>query len=113
MSDLRELLARKVHENWARLRTAEGWRYGPKRHDGRKKHPGVPFDELPGSEKDYGRETAMESMRTLLELGYTHQAPVTAGPTSAQQYSNASKARPENSLRLVGGTGQQDRATLQ
>jgi len=113
ISDLREVLARKVHENWARLRTAEGWRYGPKRHDGRKEHPGlVPFDELPESEKDYDRETAMESIRTLLELGYTLQAPIIAGVTSAQQYSNSAEAESENLMRLVGGPGQ-DRATLQ
>ena len=28
-----ELLARNAHENWAKQRIGEGWRYGPKRDD--------------------------------------------------------------------------------
>jgi RyR domain len=69
--DLTELLARNTHENWARQRQAEGWRYGPRRDDTRKEHPSlVPYEELPESEKEYDRTTAMETLKTILALGY-------------------------------------------
>jgi len=66
-----ELLARNAHENWARQRLADGWRYGPERHDGRKEHPDlVPYDELPEAEKEYDRTTAIETLKTIIALGY-------------------------------------------
>lgn len=69
--DLTEQLARNTHEVWARGRMAEGWRFGPNRDDEAKTHPGlVPYDELPESEKDYDRNTAMETVRAILALGY-------------------------------------------
>ncbi len=69
--ELTELLARNTHENWSRRRMAEGWRYGPRRDDPRKEHPSlVPYDQLPESEKDYDRTTAMETVKTILSLGY-------------------------------------------
>ncbi len=111
---MREVLARKVHENWVMLRKKEGWRYGPQRDEVRKEHPGlVPFEQLPESEKEYDRETAMESIRTLVGLGYTVQSPIVAAAAHAQQYPDTSEAKPENLMRLVGGAGQQDRTTLQ
>ena len=62
--ELTELLARNVHDLWARQRMAEGWRYGPERNDARKEHPDlVPYDQLPEGEKDYDRQTAMESIK--------------------------------------------------
>jgi RyR domain len=39
LRDLTELLARNAHDNWARQRLSEGWRYGPERNDARKDHP--------------------------------------------------------------------------
>lgn len=71
IGEVTELLARNTHENWARQRMAEGWRYGPRRDDALKEHPGlVPYEELPESEKEYDRKTAMETVRTILALGY-------------------------------------------
>ena len=68
---LTELLARNTHENWARQRIEEGWRYGPTRDDARKEHPNlVPYEELSESDKDYDRRTAMETIKTILALGY-------------------------------------------
>jgi hypothetical protein len=72
VSDLRDLLARNAHERWAKLRMEAGWRYGSDWNDAGKKHPGlVPFEELPESEKEYDRQTALETIKTLLALGYT------------------------------------------
>lgn len=68
---LTELLARNTHENWARQRIAEGWRHGPRRDDARKEHPNlVPYEELSETDKDYDRSTAMETIKTILALGY-------------------------------------------
>src|SRR6266853_2968283 len=39
LRQLTELLAKNAHENWARQRLADGWRYGPERNDTRKEHP--------------------------------------------------------------------------
>jgi RyR domain len=71
LAELTELLARNTHENWARRRVDEGWRYGPARDDAKKEHPSlVPYERLSESEKDYDRTTAMETVKTILALGY-------------------------------------------
>jgi hypothetical protein len=71
IAELTELLAQNTHENWARQRIADGWRHGPQRDDAKKEHPSlVPYEQLPESEKDYDRTTAMESIKTILALGY-------------------------------------------
>jgi hypothetical protein len=68
---LTELLAENTHEHWAAQRMAEGWRYGPRRDDQAKTHPDlVPYAELPESEKEYDRRTAMEALKAIVTLGY-------------------------------------------
>ena len=74
--ELTELLASNVHEIWAKQRMAEGWRYGPERSDARKEHPDlIPYDQLSEGEKDYDRQTAMESIKLILALGYRIEPP--------------------------------------
>jgi hypothetical protein len=74
--DLTEVLAGNVHENWAKQRMAEGWRYGPVRNEARKEHPDlVPYDQLSEGEKEYDRHTAMESIKLILSLGYRIEPP--------------------------------------
>lgn len=69
--ELTELLAKNTHENWARQRMDDGWRYGPRRDDGAKEHPSlVPYEDLSESEKEYDRRTALEALKTILALGY-------------------------------------------
>ena len=71
VEELTELLAKNAHENWARQRMDDGWKYGPRRDDARKEHPSlVPYEELSESEKEYDRRTAMETLKTILSLGY-------------------------------------------
>ena len=66
-----EALAKNTHEVWAQERMAEGWRFGPERNDQRKEHPSlIPYEQLPEKEKVYDRNTAMETVRAVLALGY-------------------------------------------
>ena len=60
-----------VHEVWAKARIDEGWTYGEKRDDIHKKHPClVPYDELPEEEKEYDRNTAMNTIKMVKKLGF-------------------------------------------
>ena len=69
--ELTERLAENVHDQWALQRLREGWVYGPTRNDAKKEHPClVPYDELPASEKEYDRNTAIETLKAILALGY-------------------------------------------
>jgi hypothetical protein len=71
ISSLAELLAKNAHDVWAQGRIAEGWSYGEKRDDGKKKHPClVEYEDLPESEKQYDRNTAMETLKLIISLGY-------------------------------------------
>ena len=66
-----EHLAENVHEHWARQRLAEGWRLGPQRDQFRREHPClVPYAELPEEEKRYDRQTAIETLKAIVQLGY-------------------------------------------
>ena len=68
---LSERIAENVHEVWAKARMDEGWTYGGKRDDIPKKHPClVPYDELPEEEKEYDRNTAMNTIKMVKKLGF-------------------------------------------
>lgn len=68
---LAELLAKNVHEVWAKGRMDGGWTYGPERDDAKKLHPClVPYEELPESEKDYDRATSQETLKLILKSGF-------------------------------------------
>lgn len=69
--ELTEAIAKNVHEVWAVGRIAEGWTYGEKRDDVKKTTPClVPYEELPESEKEYDRKTAMETLKFISAMGY-------------------------------------------
>lgn len=71
LEQLREAIAENAHEVWAAGRIREGWTYGPERDDKLKKHPDlIPYSELPDGEKQYDRETAMNTIKLLVKLGY-------------------------------------------
>lgn len=68
---LAEEMAKNVHENWAQSRISEGWKFGTKRDDIKKEHPCiVEYDELPESEKEYDRNTSLETLKFLISKGY-------------------------------------------
>ncbi len=71
LNELIEQMARNVHEVWAQTRIQQGWSYGPQRDDKQKHHPClVPYDDLPESEREYDRNTALETLRFILKAGY-------------------------------------------
>lgn len=68
---LTEKIAENVHEIWSVGRLREGWRYGEKRDDQAKTTPClVPYSSLSESEKDYDRNTALETLKLIVALGY-------------------------------------------
>ena len=69
--ELTEQVAENVHENWSAGRIADGWTYGPVRDDAKKTTPClVPYSELSEEEKAYDRTTALETLKTIMALGY-------------------------------------------
>ncbi|MEH7274244.1 RyR domain-containing protein [Neobacillus vireti] len=69
--ELKEELAKNIHEVWASQRIEQGWTYGPERNDRKKMHPNlVPYEELTEEDKDYDRNTAMETLKMILSLGF-------------------------------------------
>jgi hypothetical protein len=71
LDSLLEKLAEHVHDIWARQRMKDGWVYGAKRNDNQKTHPGlVPYAELSEAEKEYDRNTARETLKAIVKLGY-------------------------------------------
>lgn len=69
--ELTETIAENVHELWAQARIREGWTYGEERSSEKKTTPLlVPYEDLPESEKEYDRTTAMGTLKLILSLGY-------------------------------------------
>lgn len=69
--ELIEKLAENVHDVWAVGRINEGWTYGEKRDDSKKQSPClVPYYDLPDSEKEYDRNTALTTIKAILALNY-------------------------------------------
>lgn len=77
---LTERLAEHVHDIWAAQRVADGWTHGPERNDARKTHPGlVPYADLDEAEKAYDRNTAIQTLKAIVALGYTVAPPENDG----------------------------------
>lgn len=71
LETLVEQMAKNVHEVWAQTRIAQGWQYGKERSDAQKYHPClVPYEDLPDSEKEYDRNTSVETLKLILKLGF-------------------------------------------
>ena len=69
--ELSEKLAKNTHEVWAIQRIKDGWKYGEKRDDQLKTHPGIrPYEELTEEEKEYDRNTSLETLKLIIKLGY-------------------------------------------
>lgn len=72
LDELTEKLAENAHENWALMRFADQWQYGPSRDDKKKEHPNlVPYSALTETDKDLDRRTAMETIKAIVALGYS------------------------------------------
>ena len=71
LSVLIEQMAKNVHEVWAQTRMNQGWVYGKERNDALKQHPClVAYEELPESEREYDRNTALETLKLICKLGF-------------------------------------------
>lgn len=69
--ELAEVLAKNTHEIWAIGRKKEGWKYGSKRNDNLKTTPClVKYEDLPENEKEYDRNTAIETLKVIQKLGF-------------------------------------------
>lgn len=72
LASLTEAIAENVHDVWAVGRMAEGWQYGAVKDPQAKTTPLlVPYSDLPESEKAYDRNTALETLKFILQRGYT------------------------------------------
>lgn len=71
LSPLIEQIAENVHDVWAKSRLDEGWTFGNERNDKKKTHPClVPYKQLPEIEKNYDRNTVINSIKLIIKLGY-------------------------------------------
>ncbi|XP_050555806.1 ryanodine receptor isoform X19 [Spodoptera frugiperda] len=71
VEQIRDKLAENIHEMWAMNKIEAGWMYGDQRDDLHKIHPClVPFERLPPAEKRYDIQLAVQTLKTILALGY-------------------------------------------
>uniref|UniRef100_A0AAV1T7H5 Ryanodine-inositol 1,4,5-triphosphate receptor Ca2 channel (RIR-CaC) family protein n=1 Tax=Peronospora matthiolae TaxID=2874970 RepID=A0AAV1T7H5_9STRA len=90
-----ELLAENTHEVWAQMRMAQGWKFGPRRHDTKKEHDGlVPYIYLTQDEKQMDRNTAMQTVKLILRFGFTF--------VHKDQRSRGGRRNPSSRIKVVG-----------
>lgn len=71
LETLVEQMSKNVHEVWAETRIKQGWTHGPERNDELKTHPClISYEELPEEEKEYDRNTSVETLKLILKLGF-------------------------------------------
>lgn len=66
-----EKISENVHEVWSQTRMEQGWTFGIRRDDHQKRHPGlVPYQHLSEDEKQYDRNTSVETLKMIIKLGF-------------------------------------------
>ncbi|XP_046400098.1 ryanodine receptor isoform X3 [Ischnura elegans] len=71
IESIRDRLAENIHEMWAMNKIEAGWAWGERRDDVRKIHPCLTqFERLPPAEKRYDSQLAVQTLKTVLALGY-------------------------------------------
>ena len=71
LTQLTEKLSEHVHDIWARNRIEEGWRNGEQKDGEKLINPNlVPYSELSEAEKQYDRDTALETLKFIVKMGY-------------------------------------------
>ena len=69
--DLAQAISKNVHEVWSAGRMSEGWTFGPVRNDEKRETPClVPFEELSDEEKAYDWNTAANTLKLIMSLGF-------------------------------------------
>ncbi len=70
LEPLIERLAENNHDLWAKGRVAEGWKFGSHRDDQKRETPLlIPYPDLPESEKQYDRQMAVETLKSIVHFG--------------------------------------------
>ena len=71
VENIRDKLAENIHEMWAVTKIETGWLYGEIRDDIDMYHPCLTqFQNLPVAEKKYNIQLALQTLRTIVALGY-------------------------------------------
>ena len=71
VENIRDKLAENIHEMWAVTKIETGWTYGDIRDDNMMYHPCLTqFQNLPTAEKRYNIQLALQTLRTIVALGY-------------------------------------------
>ncbi|XP_064091922.1 ryanodine receptor-like isoform X19 [Macrobrachium nipponense] len=71
IEQVRDKLAENIHEMWAMNKIEQGWTYSERRDDLRLHHPCLTsFEKLPPNEKRYDATLALQTLKTVLALGY-------------------------------------------
>ena len=71
VENIRDKLAENIHEMWAVTKIETGWAFGEVRDDMEMYHPCLTqFQNLPMAEKRYNIQLALQTLRTIVALGY-------------------------------------------
>ena len=61
----------RAENEWTVNPSISGWTYGEARDDEKKLHPClIPYGDLPESEKEYDRNTSLQTLKLIIKLGY-------------------------------------------
>ncbi|XP_064602338.1 ryanodine receptor 2-like [Liolophura sinensis] len=84
MQELVDLLAENTHNVWAKDRIKQGWTYGHTESQANKRSPHlVPYSKVDATIKKANRDTATETVKTLLAYGYNLEPPTNETGESA------------------------------
>ncbi|XP_055857539.1 ryanodine receptor isoform X6 [Episyrphus balteatus] len=71
VDSIKEKLAENIHEMWALNKIESGWSWGEHRDDYHRIHPCLTqFEKLPPAEKRYDSQLAVQTLKTIISLGY-------------------------------------------
>nr|AAB29457.1 ryanodine receptor, calcium release channel [Drosophila melanogaster, Peptide, 5126 aa] [Drosophila melanogaster]BAA41469.1 ryanodine receptor homologue [Drosophila melanogaster] len=71
VDQIKEKLAENIHEMWALNKIEAGWSWGEHRDDYHRIHPCLThFEKLPAAEKRYDNQLAVQTLKTIISLGY-------------------------------------------
>ncbi|XP_062134846.1 ryanodine receptor isoform X8 [Drosophila sulfurigaster albostrigata] len=71
VDQIKEKLAENIHEMWALNKIDAGWSWGEHRDDYHRIHPCLTqFEKLPAAEKRYDNQLAVQTLKTIISLGY-------------------------------------------
>lgn len=110
LEELVDQLAENTHNLWAKERIQQGWTYGLNEDSDNHRSPHlVPYSKVDDAIKKANRDTASETVRTLLIYGYNLDPPTGEGNEALlaealrQKYSAFRTYRVEKNYSVTGG----------